>query len=248
MDVRILEKIGLSKNESIIYLTLLKIGMAKVTQILKISKLNSGKVYNILESLKSKGLVSESVIDNIRHFAAAPPKEIFKYIEEKEKELKKEKNLIKKELPNLEKLRTLALPKIKSVSYTGYEGIKIAANEALDSLKKKEEILVMGVSDTSGLQLKDFWLRWHKKRLAKNISIKLIISEKKKYYSITQNIKKREIRLLRGITPTAIGIYGTERVIIADYSKPGSCILIQNKGITKSFITFFNQLWKISKK
>jgi len=68
-----LENVGLTKNESIVYLTLLRIGTAKTGEILNKSHLNSGKIYEILESLKEEGLVSESIINNIRHFTAAPP-------------------------------------------------------------------------------------------------------------------------------------------------------------------------------
>ena len=52
MERRYLEKIGLTKNESIVYTTLLKLGISKTGEILKKSGLNSGKIYEILESLK----------------------------------------------------------------------------------------------------------------------------------------------------------------------------------------------------
>ena len=54
MDTRVLEHIGLTHNESIVYLTLIKEGTSKSGEILKNSGLNSGKIYEILESLKKK--------------------------------------------------------------------------------------------------------------------------------------------------------------------------------------------------
>ena len=83
MDTKPLEKIGLTRNESLVYLTLLRLGVSRTGEILKKSQLNSGKIYEILESLKVKGLASESVINNVKHFAAAPPKQILEYVESK---------------------------------------------------------------------------------------------------------------------------------------------------------------------
>jgi sugar-specific transcriptional regulator TrmB len=70
MEEKSLEKIGLTKNETKVYLALLKIGTSKVGEILKESKLNSGKIYEVINSLEQKGLVSESTINNVKHFTA----------------------------------------------------------------------------------------------------------------------------------------------------------------------------------
>ena len=49
MKLELLEKIGLTRNESLVYITLLKLGTSKTGNILKQSNLNSGKIYEILE-------------------------------------------------------------------------------------------------------------------------------------------------------------------------------------------------------
>jgi sugar-specific transcriptional regulator TrmB len=64
-----LESIGLTKNEGKVYLTLLKTGTSKTGNLLKNSGLNSGKIYEILDSLKRKGLISETELDGTRHFS-----------------------------------------------------------------------------------------------------------------------------------------------------------------------------------
>src|SRR3990167_9727851 len=76
METETLEKIGLTKNESIVYLTLVKSGTIKTAKILKKSGLNSGRIYDTLESLKHKGLISESNINGVKHFTASPPNQL----------------------------------------------------------------------------------------------------------------------------------------------------------------------------
>ena len=105
MEAKILESAGLTKNESIVYLTLLQIGTSRTGKILKSSKLNSGKIYEILNSLMNKGLVSESIIDNIKNFSAAPPNEIINYINKKKEALEKQETNIKSILPQLKAIK-----------------------------------------------------------------------------------------------------------------------------------------------
>ena len=66
MDTQYLERIGLTRNESIIYTSMLKTGTSTTGKILNASGINSGKIYEILEGLKNKGLVSGTI--KINHF------------------------------------------------------------------------------------------------------------------------------------------------------------------------------------
>src|SRR3989344_4179059 len=79
METETLEKIGLTKNESIVYLTLVKSGTIKTAEILKKSGLNSGRIYDTLESLKHKGLISESNINGVKHFTALKDEKINRF-------------------------------------------------------------------------------------------------------------------------------------------------------------------------
>ena len=95
MDTKLLESIGLTRNEAIAYLTLTRIGTSKTGKLLKESELNTGKVYEILESLKRKGLISEIEINKVKHFTAASPEKLLDYITYKKEKLEKEENIAK---------------------------------------------------------------------------------------------------------------------------------------------------------
>ncbi len=53
MEPEILGKIGLTRNEALVYLTLLRIGSSKAGEIIKQSGINSGRIYETFESLKN---------------------------------------------------------------------------------------------------------------------------------------------------------------------------------------------------
>src|SRR3989338_10180663 len=247
MELKVLENIGLTKNESIVYQTLLQLGTSKTGEILKKSGLNSGKIYEILESLKVKGLLSESLINNIKYFTAAPPSQILEYIKNKKEDLEKEETIIKSALPELEKLRNLPKEETKSVTYTGLRGIKTAADEALDAMNPDEDILAMGVTELKDESFNQFWWRWQTRRINKKISQKMIFSERSDYDKMFAKSKYTQVKVLTGITPVTVDIFGEDKTLIINYGKSPSCILIYDKNTAQSFRQFFKQLWKLAK-
>ncbi len=247
MDLKVLEKIGLTKNESIVYQTLLQLGTSKTGEILKKSGLNSGKIYEILESLKVKGLLSESVINNIKFFTAAPPSQILEYIKNKRNELEKEELIVESSLPGLEKLRNLTTKETKSVTYTGLRGVKTAVDEALAAMNPSEDILAMGVTELKDQNFNKFWERWQIQRINKKISQKMIFSERSQYYKKFTKSKYTQAKVLTGITPVTVDIFGEDKTLILNYGEFPSCILIYDKNTAQSFRQFFKQLWKQAK-
>ena len=247
MELEILEKIGLTRNESLVYLTLLKLGTSKTTKILNTSGLNSGKIYEILESLKKKGLVSESVINNIKHYTPSSPKELLDYIGAKKREVEKKEELVKSMLPRLEGLRNLKLNKSRAVIYTGFRGLKTAAYEGLNNINQNGEILAMGISEKKSDKLNEFWLKFTKDRVEKKIKARHIYSERGTYFKEFKKVTYTEHRVLEGITPVTVDIFGDEIVLLLNYEEPITCILIYDKNTAISFKNFFEQLWKIAK-
>jgi sugar-specific transcriptional regulator TrmB len=247
MELKVFEKIGLTKNESKVYQTLLQLGTSKTGEILKKSKLNSGKIYEILESLKTKGLLSESLINNIKHFTAAPPSQILEYIKDKKEELENEENIAKSAIPELEKLRNLTSKETKSVTYVGLRGIKSAADEALNSMNSSEEIYAMGVTELKDKKFNNFWLGWQKRRIDKEIHQKMLFSERGEYFKRFTKMKYNKARVLTGITPVTVDIFGEDKTLILNYGETPSCILIHDKNTAKSFRHFFEQLWGLAK-
>lgn len=247
MNVELLEKIGLTHNESLVYLTLIKLGTAKTGQILQASNLNSGKIYEILESLKGKGLVGESIINNVRYFSAAHPSQLLEYLKKKKEDIEKEEKEIKSFLPELERSREAYLDISKAITYTGLKGIKTAADEALDSMKTGEEILAMGVTEKKDKRFNIFWQGWTERRISKKIHAKHIFSDKSDYSNTFTKMSYTEVRILEGLTPVTIDVFG-DKVLILNYNEPFSCTMIYDKNTSASFKNFFHQLWKIAKK
>ena len=249
MEIENLTKIGLTKNESIVYLSLLKLGMSKTGDILKKSQLNSGKIYEILESLKQKGLVSESIVNNIRHFSAASPKKLYDYLDKKEQELKNEREIIDKILPKINNIQSEETS-VKTLTYIGMEGMKTAISELIDLTKSGEEILTMGVTGQKDPKVNQFWETYFVPKIkAKKISQRIIFSEKNTaYFKNIKQAKSSNIRVAKLGSMVPIAIYGKDKVIISNYDEPITNIVIYSEKIAASFIDLFNQLWSSAKR
>jgi sugar-specific transcriptional regulator TrmB len=247
MQNKILENIGLTRNESIIYLTLLKIGTAKSSEIVREAKLNSGKIYENLDMLKIKGLISETTLNNVKHFTAAPPNQLKEYVEQKREDLQKDETAINGILPELEQLRNIS-PKIQqAVIYTGMKGLKAAVEEAFSKTHSNDEMVSMGVTGKKDKKYNEFWKNFNAKREEKGNKLRYILSEKGDYAKALAKYKNTKIRYLTSFTPAAITVYGNQHVFIINYGDEPSCIYIQSEDTATSFKQFFNQLWKIAK-
>lgn len=228
-------------------MTLAKIGSSKTGNLLKESGLNTGKVYEILESLKRKGLVSETTINNVKHFAASPPEKLIDYVTAKKKAIEQEEKLAKSLIPQIEAMRQFALEQSRVAVYTGFEGFKTAVFEATRTLKPKEEVLAMGIRSSKGENFNRVWKKWADETLPNNHE-RVIFSEKGSFYEYKLHSKFSQIRLLESSTPTAMVIFGNHTVLIIQYSAPIKVIFINDELMLATFISLFEQLWAIAQK
>ena len=91
MDKTILKQIGLTDHEITIYLTALELGESLASKISEKIRMNRTHVYDILEGLISKGLVSYVIKSNKRYFSATDPHRLVELVKEKEKSWRNKK-------------------------------------------------------------------------------------------------------------------------------------------------------------
>ena len=138
MDTKPLENIGLTKGETKVYLALLKLGQTTAGPIVDEAKITRSKIYDILERLKNKGLVSYITKESTKYFSAADPNSILNYLEDKEKEVHDEKESIKHILPELLLQQTISEKKKIAEIFIGIRGMQNAFNVLINEFTPKE--------------------------------------------------------------------------------------------------------------
>ena len=87
MDAKLLQEIGLTNSEILVYTTLLKTGSIKVGQLIKEVSLHRSRVYEAINRLTDKGLVSYVIKNNVKFFEATDPERLLSYLEEQKERL-----------------------------------------------------------------------------------------------------------------------------------------------------------------
>lgn len=247
----ILRKIGLTKGETEIYLTLLKTGSTTTGPIINKSNISRSKVYEVLEKLKKKGLATEIIKHNTKYFEAATPNRIKEYLLSQKKELEILENEADKIIPSLEELQSSHINRQEARVYLGIEGWKTLYTEILNKLNKGEEYLAFGISrkDIENSEIRRFIRKFHLKRGEKGVKARLIMRKNtkdlmKKYFS---NLKDYKYKFLKAKFPTNINLHKDSTVILVNEGTP-IAFQINSKEVTRRYKEYFEELWKQAKR
>lgn len=246
---KFLEKIGLSPSESKIYLCLLKYGELKTSEILSKTELNSGRIYDILGNMQKKGFVSSIIRNNVKYFTAAPPEILEEYIDEKEKEVRKQTELVKSKLPELKKIYKQNQNDPSVEVYLGKKGAKSAYQILLQNAKKGDTHYVIGITKQA------FYAPWlinllkthiYPERIRKGLKVRKLMNTEAKKEALWKN-DKSEIRYLPWNILSSYEVLG-DVVMIQIFQNELICLVIKNKQTAQDYKEQFELLWGMAKK
>jgi|SRR3989344_30462 len=244
--IKKLQEFGLTENESKIYIFLLETGETTTGKIIKETSIANSRVYESLNSLITKGLVTYNIQKDGKHFSSLDPKI---WIEKEEERRKKIESLI----PELSSLKNISKDETKTAVYEGFEGFKTAFKKIIEDCPKNETIQILGFSEqeskTESLRL--FLSNMNLKSIAKKQKLKIILDKtvKETLGKDREKEKYSEVRYMPEgyISPTAIDIFQDYVYMFLWEEKP-FVFMIKNKMIAESFKHYFEFLWKIAKK
>ena len=248
MDPLQLQRLGMTENEAKVYLSLLKLGQTTAGPIVDDSKVTRSKIYDLLERLKTKGLVSYVIKGATRYYSAADPSAVLQYIENKKEQLEKERIMMEKLLPQLLLQQSLSKEKKFAEVFVGMRGMESAFLEMARVFDVKEPYYALGASPGENQQqMRVFFARLHKKRLEKKVRAFILFNEQSRgVFPEQEKSKFVKAKYLSQSTPTAINIY-KDITIIAVLTKEPTTILIKNKETAQTFREFFDTMWKQAK-
>ena len=233
-----LEQFGLNNKESMIYLAALELGTDTVQNIAKKANIHRVTTYDILESLITKGLVSQIIKGKKRYFIAVEPEKILDGLKNKEQ-------LFSTLLPELKALQDKAGQKPKVMYFEGREAVW---NAFLDRIRHKPELkenLVYGSSEELLTAYPEGYKEFTKERLSKGIKARIIV-ERSKSGLWEQKKSKEHIRQVKfwpegkKFKANTI-IYGDRMLIISWESK--LAVIIEDKNNADNQRMLFEMLW-----
>ena len=249
MDSETLESIGLTKGEANVYLTLVRLGNTSTGAIIKESNVSRSKVYDVLERLKQKGLVTEVTKQNVKFFEATDPKRIIEYLEIKKEDLDKKIEKSKKIVTELNKLKSSDVVNQEAKVYTGIEGWKTVYNEILYELKSGEEYLAFGLGkeEVSNKEVGLFIKKFHMKRAEQRIKARIIMHpETKEDMKEFSKLKYYDYKFTKIQFPTNIAIW-KDKVLTLVWGENPIAFVIKSKQVADKYREYFEYVWKYSK-
>jgi len=133
MNLEILKKIGLSDGETKVYGALLEIGVSSINNIHKKVGMDRRNIYDILNKLIERGLISYIEENGKRTFKTSNPEKILSYIEEKKTNLDEIKSEVKKIIPSMQNIFQSEKQELFSEIFRGSEGMKAVWDDILNS-------------------------------------------------------------------------------------------------------------------
>lgn len=237
--IRILESIGLSKNEVFVYLDLLKEGKASANDIAKGTKLHRSNIYDIVKGLVKKGIITQSLENNKKIFYPINPKNLLAYLKQKEYDLEKI-------IPNLKEIHSKPIEKRKiSIS----EGIQALRETMTSMLGLKKTIYAYGIPKEVVDIVGGFIVGFHKDRIKKKIIMKHLYNENaRERIKYLNSLKFTEAKHLPPLFDSKITtLICGQKVIMMFWEKPISTIIIENKSIAKTYKNYFELIWEKAK-
>jgi sugar-specific transcriptional regulator TrmB len=233
MDAKQLSKLGLTESESTIYYSVLKLGTCTVKQISKECGFHRTNIYDILEQLKEKGLVTYFKEANSVKYSVSDPQNLYGLLREK-------KELLDKIFPEIEGLRKISSEEIQVEVYKGNEGMKSAFR---DMIKESKPIYAFGVKGQLREKLPVFAEQWLRDMKNKKIKYYGVYTKRHppEYYTEIKYVSEE----LSG--PVATFVYG-DKININIWEPTLVSIVIKSKLVAQMYKKHFDLLWKIARK
>jgi len=242
MEIEALEGLGLTRNEAVVYLTLLEGGRCHIGQISEKTKMHRRTIYDCLERLQDKGLVNFIVEGKTRFFNAVNPQKLKEIATEKETK-------IEEILPKLMEMAKRPKARTEATVHSGKEGLK---NIMEDILRTKPNIWLSLTSAGKVTEKLPFYVpKFHEKRVKARIKLNIIFGKSESAIKRAEELKKLDMTDIKFIDtnyviPISIWVYNNKLAFMLWDSELG--ILIESKDSVDSFKQYFNLLWKLAKK
>lgn len=240
MNKQLLRDIGLTNTEIKVYLSLLSIGVTSAGKIVEDTGIYRKNLYDALNKLIEKGLVTYVVENKIKFFQPKNPNNLLRYLEEEKNKISEKESKLKSELPKLKQRFESLNPEIESEIYRGNEGIKTILKDCLNY----KEVLMIGATGDVENRLPYFWPHYNKKREKLKCKWKLLLVYESRNKPITKS-KYYEYKILPKMLSglNVIYIYGDYVANILWLEKP-LAFVTKHKSLANNYRKYFHYLWE----
>ena len=245
IEITELIELGMNKNEAKVYLSLIKFRETDAHQIIQDTKFHKNIVYDNLEKLIDKGLITFILEGNKKIFKLTSSSAIINNIEEEQKNLEGQKKKAIEITKEIDKIAKKIPLKQEANICRGVKGIKSFYNQTLNG---GEFVTFGGPQKSIDIMGEIFWYNYDVKRAEKKIKARLIFNYSIKYHGEKIKNKFTEVRYFnKEFEPNTETHVQDDKVGIIVWSDEPVLFLIQDKSVAESYKKYFENMWKQAK-
>lgn len=231
--LNILQKYGLSRTESIIYLTILKNGSMTAYKISKEAGLYKANTYQAVETLIKKGIASEYSSDKKSFIRVLPPEELINTIERQKEQLQNILPLMERSFGDEEGITIL-------------KGIQSFMNALYGFLDFKKDIFVWDIPIYVPEKVAPYINHFHKERIKRKVKMWHVYDydaqDRIKYLSKMRYTYAKRGAIDRHSTVSTLTC--GDVTLIINWTKEVKTIMIKDKDVAEAFKGQFDMLWE----
>jgi len=239
-----LVELGFSKNEAVVYVALVELGITQAGPLVKRTKLHRMLVYNALDRFVDVGYATVVRKKNIQLFQATDPAIIVE-------EIQKKQALAQSILKDIRKLQQTQPEAVTVRTLVGREGFVTNMKDIVESTarqKDKTMRIIGGARDTEFYEVIGDWYKDYTVMNEKYGIRKLLVAPESHSAGFKKNFameKNTELRTLPGGLNTPLYTRITEEMVSFEMYKPEILVIqIRNSRIAKNYLDSFELLWK----
>lgn len=249
---QLLSELGLSEKETAVYMSLLKLGIASASEIARESGVTRTHIYDIAESLRRRGVVTETTEANVRKFEALDQAGLLAHLSRRQKELERLSNKLRHASADFAALRQKGTQRPSVRFFEGPEGIKNIYEEIRRDLirhGKPTELLTI----FSPAQVEQAMPGWFEAEeyidVGPQVNKRGIVYDSPLFRSYLERMKHSSVQHAYKLWPEELGEFPSDTLCWLDKMTYIDLVdypygfVIENAAMTKSFRMWFYQMW-----
>jgi len=240
----ILNDLGLSESEALIYELLVEGGTSEARALVKMSGIGRGNVYNILTSLQQAGLVT-AIKGSKLQYQATDPSRLRELLEKRLEQARQLESRFQAALPKLMSAYSVSTGRPVVEVFEGYEGVE---NVLDDTLRSTTEILTYGDVNSLSGKFGEINAKHVKRRIAAGIKKRVLIADtpKAREYFAGRTNTFTSVRFLTRFPEklaTFMELYDDNVSLITISEQRQISVVLQDAGIAALLKAQFEVLW-----
>ncbi|HLD89235.1 MAG TPA: helix-turn-helix domain-containing protein [Candidatus Nanoarchaeia archaeon] len=231
-----LKILGLTNGEIKVYSAILDIGSATINKIHEKTGLERRGIYDIINKLVEKSLITYIIERGKRTYCCSPPDRLREKVNEKKREIEN----LEQSIPKIEDAYKTSKPKVGFEIFRGKEGIKTVFEDMLNH----KDIYAIGGGFYIVKELPYYWPHYNKRRIKKKVIWhNLVRNELRGKIPENKFIKVKFLPKELSGNPVVIIIYGNKVANLSWEDEEWFAFVIENKEIAESYKKYHQYLW-----